>query len=87
VRITSDQNYIISGSRDKSIKIFDIKSKKQVHHFKSVREGVISSIAVTPDGNLMICGYGNKSIKIFDINTTHKLNHFREVHQGLITDL
>ena len=34
--VTSDSKYIISGSSDRSIKIFDLTTKKEVHHFRDV---------------------------------------------------
>lgn len=37
--ITPDNKYIISGSQDRCIKIFDLLAKKEIHHFKNVHEG------------------------------------------------
>jgi len=39
VTVTPDNKYIISGSYDKSIKVFDIQTKQQVHHFENVHKG------------------------------------------------
>jgi len=34
-----DGKYIVSGSEDKSIKIFDLETKQEVHHFADIHEG------------------------------------------------
>jgi len=36
---TNDERFIISGSGDKSIKIFDILTKQQIYHFVDAHEG------------------------------------------------
>ena len=39
VKISNDKSYIVSGSGDKSIKVFSITDKKLVHHFINAHEG------------------------------------------------
>lgn len=36
--VSSDNRFIISGSHDKSIKIFEVETKKQIQHFKDVQD-------------------------------------------------
>src|SRR5688500_9757263 len=38
--ITSDNKYMVSASLDKSIKIFDFQTKKQIKHYENVHEGI-----------------------------------------------
>jgi len=38
VAVTSDNRYVISGSEDKSIKVFDLQTKQQVHHFENAHK-------------------------------------------------
>ena len=35
-----DSRFIISGSDDKSIKMFDVETHKEIAHFKDVHEGI-----------------------------------------------
>jgi len=39
IAITSDNRYIISGSFDKSIKVFDLQTKKKLHHIEKAHQG------------------------------------------------
>ena len=38
--ITPDQRFAVSGSADQSIKVFDVQTKKEVHHFQRAHEGL-----------------------------------------------
>ena len=38
VAISNDGKFIVSASEDKSIKIFDIQAKDQVHHFVDIHD-------------------------------------------------
>ena len=37
--VTSDNKFLISGSQDMSIKIFDLQTKELVHHFENAHKG------------------------------------------------
>jgi len=39
VSISSDNKYIVSGSEDKSIKIFDVENKTELYHFENAHDG------------------------------------------------
>ena len=80
--VTSDNRYIISGSFDKSIKVFDLQTKQLVRHFENAHKGMeiyidykfifldwISSVTVTSDNRYIISGSWDKSIKMFDLYT------------------
>ena len=40
VTVTSDNKYIISGSHDTFIKMFDLQTKQLVHHFENAHKGM-----------------------------------------------
>jgi len=94
VAVTSDSKYIISGSYDKSIKVFDLQTKQQVHHFENAHEGTeisrpiinqswdfISSMTVTSDNIYIISGSYDGSIKVFDLQTKQLVHHFENAQQ------
>ena len=41
VAVSSDNRFIVSGSHDKSIKVFDLQTKQQLHHFVDAHQGTI----------------------------------------------
>ena len=36
--MTSDDKYIITGSADKSVKVFDLQKREDVYHFQEAHE-------------------------------------------------
>jgi len=61
--MSPDGRYIISGSKDKSIRVFDIQTKQQIHRFKDANDDEILSVAVSNDGQYIIAASKNKTIK------------------------
>ncbi len=50
VVVTRDNKYVISGSADKTIKVWDITEKiKEIKHFKDAHDGWVNSVAITSD--------------------------------------
>ena len=42
VALSADGRFIVSGSKDKSIKVFDMDTKQQLYHFLDAHSGIIS---------------------------------------------
>jgi len=40
VAITPNNKFVISASKDKSIKVFDLETKEEVHHFKDAHASI-----------------------------------------------
>jgi len=43
--ISQDCKFIVSASKDKSIKIFDVQTKQQVHNFQEVHQGSFENLS------------------------------------------
>ncbi len=96
VAVTHDNKYIISCSQDKSIKVFDLHTKQQTHHFENIYPckflflsssyssflDYLTSMAVTSDSRYVISGSLDKSIKVFDLKTKQQVHHFTDAHQS-----
>ena len=79
--------FVISGSRDKSIKVFDLHTKQQVHHFQNAHDWFVKSLAVTSDSRFIVSGSEDQSIKIFDLLAKHQLQHLPKAHDRKEMDL
>ncbi len=96
VVISSGNKYIISGSGDKSIKVFDLANQEEVYHFENAHESktviplnynsnfldTVNSVAISTDNRYIISGSADKSIKIFDLESKTKLSHLKNAHNG-----
>lgn len=93
--MTPDSRYVVSASDDRSIKIFDLGEKKEVHNFENAHQGDIfnainidlglediMTVAMTPDGKYIVSGSLDNTIKIFDFETKQEVHHFKEAHEG-----
>ena len=90
VAISNDAKYLISGSSNKSITIFDLLTAQQLHQLSDAHDsttfiflliyirllGDVSSVAVSSDSNFIVSGSKDKTIKLFNLHTREELHHF-----------
>jgi len=82
VAITHDNKYIVSGSEDKSIKVFELQTGQQVYHFQQVHTSAILTICISHDNRYIFSGSSDNSIKILDIESKQQIHHFQRAHVG-----
>ncbi|MBS9386976.1 MAG: hypothetical protein HEQ24_23325 [Dolichospermum sp. BR01] len=68
IALTPDGKTVISGSRDNTIKIWDLGTGQQKLTLKG-HSNSVNAIALTPDGKTVISGSWDKTIKIWDLAT------------------
>ena len=66
VTISPDGKYIVSGSGDKTIKIWDIKTGECLNTLEG-HSYWVNSVTISPDGKYIVSGSRDKTIKIWDI--------------------
>ena len=77
--MTGDDKYIISGSGDKTIGVWDIANKTLFHRFEQAHsDGIIHSVAVTGDDKYIISGSEDKTIGVWDIANKTLLHRFEK---------
>ena len=65
VAISQDGKYIVSGSGDNTIKIWDRSSGKLLKTLKG-HKSYVHSVAISQDGKYIVSGSGDNTIKIWD---------------------
>ena len=63
VIITSDSKYIVSGSSDNTIRVWDVLEKRQKLGLEG-HKGGINSVAVSTDNKIIVSGSDDKSVRI-----------------------
>jgi WD40 repeat protein len=66
VAITTDNKYIVAGSYDKTLKIWNVENKTQ----EGVLEGhtdIVTSIAITSDNKYIVSGSDDRTIRVWNL--------------------
>ncbi|CCI39087.1 WD40 repeat domain-containing protein [Microcystis aeruginosa] len=72
VEITPDGTKIVSGCHDLTVKIWDMKTGKELHTLTG-HSSLIQGVAITPDGTKIVSGGYDKKVKIWDVQTGQEL--------------
>ncbi|PPQ87633.1 hypothetical protein CVT25_011473, partial [Psilocybe cyanescens] len=73
VAFSSDGNYIVSGSADNLVCVWDAKSGEQLHKLKGHTDRV-NSVAFSPDSNYIASGSNDKSVCVWNAKSGEQLH-------------
>ncbi|HEY9703387.1 MAG TPA: WD40 repeat domain-containing serine/threonine-protein kinase, partial [Allocoleopsis sp.] len=82
VNFSPDGRFLASGSKDTTIKIWEITTGKELHSFTGHLDGVMS-VNFSPDGRFLASGSLDKTIKIWEVNTGKELRTLKGHSQGI----
>jgi WD40 repeat protein len=83
VRITSDDKFLVASFGNGDVRLFDLATQKEVHHFDTVHEGGIWGMALAPNDGLLVTAGKDNFANVFDLTTrkrVHALKHPGEVN-------
>jgi WD40 repeat protein len=83
--MTTNSQYLISGSQDKTVRVWNLETGKLIHTLKSHREGVYT-VALSPDEKIIASGSADKTIKLWHLETGELLATFSG-HANTVTAL
>jgi WD40 repeat protein len=73
--ISPDNEYVITASHDKTIKIWDFNNRKEIRTLYGHEDRVVD-LVLTPDGSRILSAAHDKTVKIWDIKTGANLGTF-----------
>src|SRR5207302_183775 len=87
VSVTNDNKYIVSGTFDNTIGVWDLTEKKLLHRFEHAHFDEITSVVVTSDNKFIVSGSNDKTIGLWDIAGKKLLHRFEQAHFDEITSV
>jgi len=77
VSFSPDGHYALSGSNDRTMRLWDIESGKEIRQFQG-HTGDVESVSFSPDGRYALSGaeYGDYTIRLWEIETGKELRRF-----------
>jgi WD40 repeat protein len=86
IAISSDSNYVATGSKDKSAKLWDLRSGREVRSFLG-HEHTVNALDFSPDGKYLITGSYDKTSRLWDVLTGKELFNIPNPDNGVVTDV
>jgi WD40 repeat protein len=85
VAFSSNRSYIVSGSNDGKVCIWDAVSSVAQHILEG-HTGCVTSVAYSPDGSLIVSGSYDCTVRIWDA-VSGVAQHTLEGHRGSVTSV
>ncbi|MFM6189767.1 MAG: hypothetical protein ACKPFB_06575, partial [Planktothrix sp.] len=85
LEVTPDSQWLISGSGDHTIKVWDIATGQEIYTLIG-HTGSVLTLVLTSDGKQVISGSADHTIKIWSLETGQEIYTLRG-HQGIIPTL
>ncbi|MGK7876517.1 MAG: toll/interleukin-1 receptor domain-containing protein [Xenococcaceae cyanobacterium] len=72
VSLSPDGKTLASGSEDKTIKLWDLETGKEIHTLQG-HDGRVFSVSFSPDGKTLATGSKDKTIKLWNLETGREI--------------
>jgi len=66
--ITLDGRFVVSGSQNKTIRLWNFKTGEVIHTYQG-HGGNITSVAMTPDGQFIVSGSDDATLRLWNVKT------------------
>ncbi len=80
--ITPDRKYVITGSFDKTIKVWELETGESFHTLEG-HEQEVTAVNISSDGSKVVTGSEDKTVKLWKLETGNMLRNFTG-HDGAI---
>ncbi len=75
VAVTPNGKYVVSGSNDKTVRVWELATGQEVRRFTG-HEDWVCSVAVTPDGQYVVSGSDDNTVRLWELATGKEVRRF-----------
>lgn len=68
ITVSPDSNYVVTGSRDKSAKLWELSSGREVRSFLG-HDFSVTTVDISSDGKFLLTGSNDETVKLWEIQT------------------
>ena len=76
VAFVPNRHLVVSGSDDRTVRLWDEETAKEVHRFEG-HTGPVTSVAASPDGRLVLSGSEDGTTRLWAVQTGKELCRYR----------
>ena len=76
VTFSPNGQYVLSGSGDKTLKLWEVASGRLIRTFEG-HSRAVNSVAFSPDGRYALSGSDDKTLKLWDVSSGRKIRTFK----------
>jgi energy-coupling factor transporter ATP-binding protein EcfA2 len=76
VNFSPDGKTLVSGSRDKTIKLWNVETGKEIRTLKG-HDSSVNSVNFSPDGKTLVSGSRDNTIKLWNLETGKEIRTFK----------
>ena len=84
IAFSKNGTHMVSGSFDKTIRIWDVVTGHQVGEALRGHEKFVNSVAFSPDGKQIVSGSYDKTIRVWDVVTGQQVGDSLRGHEGSV---
>jgi WD40 repeat protein len=85
VAFSPDGKLALSGSKDNTLKLWDVQTGKEIRTFNG-HDREVESVAFSPDGKFILSGGGDGTLRLWDVQTGKEIKTFNG-HYKILTSV
>jgi len=85
-RVETPRDYLVSGSRDRTVRLWSISSASCLQVFTN-HENWVKSVLIHPSGNYIISAGDDRTIRVFDIKANRCLRTLENAHEHFVSTI
>src|SRR5437879_50168 len=82
VSVSPDSNYVVTGSRDKSAKLWELSTGREVRSFLG-HDFTVTSVDISSDGKYLLTGSNDETVRLWEMETGKEIFSINPVHEQI----